>query len=278
MKLIARKIYLLVVALFTNYVCFSQEFETELSNAFAFASEQKYEEALAEIQKIKSAHPTVDSAYAFATMLQFEIYGQNYYYSELMKEYEKKETEIVLKNFFSEAKESIHANVATVRKNLGDFDGALKMYAGLISNSEDKTTLYNNIANTYLEAGQYTQAIEYASKVPDSLGNKYFILAASYFGLDNIKSANQALNKYISSTQASNDYEAYLLAAKIYVNLNDNEKAKEYIIKAKELTTSDGGVSSFIAAVPQRAKNYYIIKKHSRQVEEINTLAAKYLK
>ncbi|MEP6948548.1 MAG: CHAT domain-containing protein [Ginsengibacter sp.] len=93
-------------------------------------------------------------------------------------------------------------NIASAFKKSGDFEQALTLYKSLLPYNINKNELLHNIGATFLEAGNYKEAISWLKKVQYNNQSKYNDVGKAYMLLHNTDSA---LHYFNSSLQFQND-------------------------------------------------------------------------
>ena len=107
-------------------------------------------------------------------------------------------------------------NIASAFRKSGDFGQALSLYKSLLSYNINKNELLHNIGVTFLEAGNYKQAISWLNLVQYNNQSKFNDLGRAFMLLDNNDSALHYFNAALTlqdnlpSTQKSQEY-AYTL-------------------------------------------------------------------
>jgi tetratricopeptide (TPR) repeat protein len=245
--------------------------EADVQKVMLLSEQGKTNLALVTIDSLRKATKVKDENYSMLIMTSAELNMKAFNCEAAIRDNEE------LIKLLPDNEIDCQTHIAEFKKYIGDFEGALAAYKRILQINSSEEILYNNMASAYNSAGKYQDAIKILKVNPNTKISslEYYNYAIAYFNLNKLDSAKQAMDKYLSTEDAENDFEAYKYAAQIYSALNDKKKSCELITKATNILTTNG-TEEQINKQPQKIKDYYFIKNALKEIDETKKLKAQF--
>lgn len=131
---------------------------------------------------------------------------------------------------------SLYNLVGIHKKYSGDIEGAVVAFnKGLRINPNDEL-IYLNLASAYGHQNKWNQAYNTINKYKssDTLFSYFYIRTAYFFQQNQLKLAENEIQKCLKQNNAGKDLDIQILASELYLELKNNEKACYYLQKAKD--------------------------------------------
>jgi tetratricopeptide (TPR) repeat protein len=164
----------------------------------------------------------------------------------------------------------IHKSNAEVMVKIGNifFEGNLfelaeKMFLDVLKIDKKSVKANRGLGDLFYKQGIYAKAINYYIKIPKEFYGREIIknMADSY---KNINKTNEAIDILESFLAKHIDYELMFDMGLIYMNIDNYEKAKEWLLKSFEINTNNFKNCVYLASL------YDLTGEHKKAIELFN--------
>lgn len=243
----------------------------DLAEIMTLRQQGKPNKALARIKALRDSVTVRDSLYVYMILTSAELNGRLYNCEDAIKDNE----EIIKLSPSSEADAQTY--IGQFKRIMGDFDGAIAAYSRVLKLDKKNTSVYNNMANVYNNAGRYRDAIGILNSNPNHLAIEYYQYAVAYFNLNKPDSAKLSINKYLIDSESLNDFNANKLAAQICDRLGFKKLSCEFITTAIDIIV-EAKAEERIEQAPAKTKGYYYFKEMLKDINNAKELKTKLCK
>ncbi len=258
-----------IAAFFISTLSFAQTkvSQDDLKEVVILSNQGQADKALSKINSLRKTVTTKDSLYIVLIMLSTEISTKTFDCESAIRDNE----EII--KLVPIAEIGCQTQIAQFKKYLGDFDGAVKAYKRILELDPTNDITINNMSSALISSGKFQEAINILNSNFNAERNsfEYFHYAVAYFNMNKLDSAKLSIDKYLKTDNATADFEAYKIAAKIYSSLGDKNNSCDYITKANEIIDTIK-TEEKISKQSKKVQDYYFVRETLKQIDETRKL------
>jgi len=242
----------------------------ELQDVASLSRQGQIDKALEKVNALKKTTAKDDPQYLLLIMMSGELNIKALNCEDAIRDAEE------IMQLSPDLETDCLSQIALFKKYLGDFEGAIIAYKRILILNPTDHIIYNNIASTYNEAGNFVEAIETLNSNPSSerLHTEYYHYSFAYLNLNKLDSARHYIEKYLAADDEKNFSLAYTTGAKIYFALGYKKKSCEYITKANEIIINFRYFEQ-LNEKSAKVQNYYFVKKSLNEIKETEELKSK---
>uniref|UniRef100_A0A832AUJ3 beta-lactamase n=1 Tax=Desulfurella acetivorans TaxID=33002 RepID=A0A832AUJ3_DESAE len=238
-----KKYFLSLVLLLMLFGFVNASYANEIEKCFHYLKLQKYQLALESGQNAVKSNPENTEAHVCLG----EAYTNLGYFGLSIKEFQIAEKLTSDKGSLA----IIYSYLGIDHDNLGDSNTALLNYnkelqiAKELNDIEEESLALNNIANIYLEQGNYDKSLEYLNKSlqltskPTTIATIYNNIATIYLYKNDNNKAVEYYKKALEFNQEAGNYRGaahvMLNLGTAYTNLQDFSEAERYLRQGLEM-------------------------------------------
>lgn len=161
-------------------------------------------------------------------------------------------------------------NIATLHKELGNYDQAAEFYQQVIERDDQNITAYSELGDVLIRQEKYAEAAEVLKQGveinPDSLIINFKLGQASYLA-ENYGQAERYLQKVVELKD--NYYRAYFYLGKLYNKREDYQNAKYYLNQATRYNPSFADAYIELGDINlKQGNNYQAIANYSTAIDQ----------